>query len=315
MKHRVPGRIFIPAVLLVILAAFMMVIPVNFIPQDGLIGVLYNAYNQVLNVLSNWIVWVILFLAFLMLLVVNYMNEIIERKRFQKLSAEEQAIFLEEKKQGFFAVWLRSGKEKQSEEEEQAILLDHGFDGIKELDNNLPQWWLALFYLGIIYMVIYMVAYFTADFANPVKEYEAETAMLEAKTTEWIKNNDINIEGAQNFYQDADAIARGEVIFQNTCATCHLKNAGGSVGPNLTDDYWVNHTEEDLFKNIYKVIYDGSPNNPAMQAFGQTKQLTGLDIQDVASYVYSLNQVEPTVTQEEGGLEPQGDKMDKWAQK
>lgn len=312
MKHRIPGSVFIPVVMLVILAAFMMVTPVNFIPEHGLYGILYNAYNQLVNVLSSWVVWVVLVLAFLMLLVVNYMNKVIERKKFQQLTPEEQAIYLEETKQGFFKTWFRSGREKQTEEEEKAILLDHGFDGIKELDNSLPQWWLALFYLGCIYMVIYVVAYFTTDFAHPIEEFNVESAMLQEKENEWIKNNDITIAEAENLYQDETSIARGKEIFENICATCHTKSGGGSVGPNLTDSHWINHSEEDLFKNIYKVIYDGSPNNPAMQAFGQTNQLTGLDVQAVASYVYNLNQVQPIVTKEQGGLEPQGDEISKW---
>ncbi|CAI9428776.1 Cytochrome c oxidase subunit III [Candidatus Ornithobacterium hominis] len=315
MKHRIPGSVFIPVVMLVILAAFMTVTPVNFIPEHGLLGIFYNAYYQIINVLSNWVVWVILILSFLMLLVVDYMNKVIERKKFEQLSPEEQAIYVEEKKAGFFKTWFRSGREKQTEEEEQAILLDHGFDGIKELDNSLPQWWLALFYLGCIYMVIYIVAYFTTDFAHPIEEFNVETAMLQEQADEWIKSNDITIAEAENFYQDEAAIERGKVIYENICATCHTKSGGGSVGPNLTDDYWINHTEDDLFKNIYKVIYDGSPNNPAMQAFGQTKQLTGLDVQDVSSYVYSLNQVQQEVTQADGGLEPQGDEISKWKRK
>uniref|UniRef100_UPI0039A5C405 cbb3-type cytochrome c oxidase N-terminal domain-containing protein n=1 Tax=Ornithobacterium rhinotracheale TaxID=28251 RepID=UPI0039A5C405 len=315
MKHRIPGRITIPIVLLSILATFMMIIPMDFIPEDGLVGIFTNAVKQLKNVFSYWIVWVILGISLLMLLIINEINRVIERKKLAKLSPQERAIFLEEAKEGYLKRLFRSSREKQSEEEEQAILLDHGFDGIKELDNSLPQWWLAMFYLGTAYMIIYVIAYFTTDFAHPIEEYNAQNALMEEQAQLWIKQNDITIDKAENLYKDEGALQRGEAIFTSICATCHMANGGGAAGPNLTDDYWINHQESELFKNIYHVVYDGSPNNPAMQAFGQTKQLTGLDIQDVASYVYYLNQVKPQVIVEEGGLAPQGEEMPQWKRK
>lgn len=312
MKHRTPGSVFIPLTLLIVLAAFMMVIPMDFMPKEGLIGILYNAWYQLLNVLSHWIVWVVLLLALLMLLVVNNINKVIERKKFAQLSPVEQAKYIEEGKVGFWQRLLRSSREKQSDAEEQEIILDHGFDGIKELDNALPQWWVAMFYLGIVYCIIYIVAYFTTDFAHPAEEYEVETARLEQGFTDWVKANDINVDQAEMANANAE---HGKEIFNNICATCHTANGGGAAGPNLTDANWINHLNDDLYKNIYTVVYDGSPNNPAMQAFGQTKQLTGLDIQDVAAYVYSLNQEQPPVTQAEGGLAPQGDVVPAWQRK
>ena len=315
MKHRIPGHIFIPITLLVILAAFMMVIPTDFLAKNGLAGIAHNAFYQLKNVLSYWIVWVVLLLSFLMLLIIENLNKVIERKKIAQLSPQERAIFLAEKKEGYLKRLFRSGREKQSAEEEEALLLDHGFDGIQELDNSLPQWWLSMFYMGTAYMIIYVIAYFTTDFAHPIEEYNTHSALMEERAQEWIKKNDIKIDQAQNFYQDEGALQRGEAIFKNVCATCHTPNGGGAAGPNLTDDYWINHREDELFQNIYSMVYDGSPNNPAMQAFGETKQLTGLDIQDVASYVYYLNQVAPQVTEAEGGLAPQGDEMPQWKRK
>lgn len=310
MKHRTPGSVFIPLTLSVILAAFMMVIPADFLTRDGVAGIFYNAWYQIVNVLSYWIVWAMLILSFLMLLVVNSVNKVIERKKFAQLSSEEQAKFLEEAKLGYWKRLFKSGKDRQSEEEEKDLILDHGFDGILELDNDLPQWWLAMFYLGIIYCVIYMVAFFTTDFADQDQEYLVETAMLENQFAEWVKANDINVDQAEL----ANAsIEHGKEIYNNICATCHMADGGGGAGPNLTDDYWVNHSVDDLYKNIYTVIYDGSPTNPAMQAFGQTDQLTGLDVQDVAAYVYQMNQEGELVPESEGGLAPQGDKIARWS--
>ncbi len=312
MKHRTPGYVFIPLVLVLILGVFMMIIPVDFIPKNGLKYIPYNAFHQLENVFSYWVVWVVLFIAFLILLGINRVNKAVESRKFDALTPEEQAKYLEEDKEGYFKRLFRSGSQKQSDEEEDELILDHGFDGILELDNALPQWWVALFWLGTIYMVIYMVAYFTTDFAHPIDEYEMENTRMEAEFASWIKRNDINVEEAS--LENAN-VEHGKEIFQNICATCHTANGGGAAGPNLTDDYWINKLNDDLYKNIYTMAYDGSPNNPAMQAFGQTKQLTGLDIQDVAAYVYSLNQDVPEVTEAEGGLAPQGEKRPEWARK
>ena len=312
MRQRTPGSVFIPLTLLIVIAAFMMVIEMDFLPRQGLAGTVYNAWFHLMNVLSHWIVWVVLILSFLMLLIVNNINTVIERKKFAKLSVQDQAKYLEESKIGYFKRLIQSSSQKQTDEEEEEIILDHGFDGILELDNALPQWWVAMFYLGIVYCIIYIVAFFTTDFAHQNIEYEIETAQMETQFAAWVKANDIKVDQAD---MAQASMEHGQEIFLNLCATCHMANGGGAAGPNLTDEYWINKLDDDLYKNIYSVIYDGSPNNPVMQAFGQTNQLTGLDIQDVSAYVYSLNQEKPVVTKEEKGLEAQGDVVQAWKRK
>ena len=289
-----------------------MVIPLDFAPRSGLSGTLYNFWSQFTNVLSYWLVWLVMALALIMLLIVNGINRVIERKKFVKLSPEDQAQYLEKQKMGFWKRFIKSSREKQTDEEEQEIILDHGFDGIKELDNALPQWWLALFYIGCAYCLVYIIAYFTTDFADQIVEYEVESARLEREFSDWIEANDIKVD--QAVITNAN-LEHGEEIFVNICATCHTANGGGAAGPNLTDEYWINQQDPDLYKNIFLMVYDGSPNNPAMQAFGQTKQLTGLDIQDVAAYIYNMNQDTPPVTEAEGGLAPQGEIVEAWKRK
>src|SRR5690606_27385227 len=97
------------------------------------------------------------------------------------------------------------------------------------------------------------------------------------------------------------------------CATCHRADGGGGIGPNLTDDNWINKVQDSLFYNIYDIVYNGSPKNAQMRPFGKKGELTGLAIQDVASYVYYINQEQETVTVNEGGAAPQGDLITQWA--
>ncbi len=98
----------------------------------------------------------------------------IENNKFKKLTAEEKSAYLKEKKIPFLKRQYDAAFKKQSETEEKDILIDHGFDGIMELDNQLPKWWLGLFYFGTAFCIVYICAYSFTDFAHPISEYDAE---------------------------------------------------------------------------------------------------------------------------------------------
>lgn len=310
MKQRTPGYIFIPIVLIAIITIIMMVTPMGFEKESGFSGFFTNTWKHFKETFTSGVAIGLLVIAFIMLLIVNAINRVIESNKFKKLSPEAQKNYLALSKQGYLKSLFLSSRERQTDEEEEAIILDHGFDGIKELDNALPQWWLAMFYGGCVFAVVYLLAYSFTDFANPEVEYEEFNSAEEERVRIWIENNDITIDGAENKFADAAAIAEGKQIFENVCATCHTANGGGGIGPNLTDDHWVNKVQDDLFYNIYDIVYNGSPNNPQMRAFGQRGELTGLAIEKVASYVYYLNQEQPNA---EGGSAPQGEIVPEWA--
>lgn len=313
MKQRTPGRIFIPIIMICIIGIIMMVTPVSFDRNDGFLGFISDSWRHFTETFSDWVSIGILIIALIMLFIVNAINKVVENQNFKKLSIEQQKQYVVMAKQNYVARLLKSGRERQTEEEEEAIILDHGFDGIKELDNALPQWWLALFYGGVVFCVVYILAYSFTDFANPYEEYEVHNAKEEERVQKWIAENDINMEGAVNKYTDPQAIEEGKKTFESLCATCHTANGGGGIGPNLTDDYWVNKTQDSLFYNIYDIVYNGSPKNVQMRAFGQKGELTGLSIEKVASYVYYMNQELASVTENEGGAAPQGEIVPAWA--
>src|SRR5690606_3650052 len=87
---------------------------------------------------------------------------------------------------------------------------------------------------------------------------------------------------------DEAGLAKGKEIFTNACAACHKADGGGIVGPNLTDEYWINGGG---VKNVFKVISEGSKNNPSMVAWNKTLEST--DIQKVASYIMTLQGTKP----------------------
>ena len=166
MRQRTPAYIFIPLTLLSVILAFTMVTPVEVVPEPGFQGMMHNLYVHLEHVFAQGIFWAVFAVAIVMLLIVNALNKVIEAEKFKRLSPEEQQEYLDEAKIGYFKRLFSSASKKQSDEEEEAIILDHGFDGIKELDNALPQWWLSLFYFGVIFMVVYMMAYSFTDLAN-----------------------------------------------------------------------------------------------------------------------------------------------------
>lgn len=182
-------------------------------------------------------------------------------------------------------------------EEEASIMTNHEYDGIRELDNNLPPWWKYMFYLTITFSVIYLFNYHIASSSKlQLAEYEQELADAEIAKKEYLKNAAANVDENSVVLGSASDINEGKNIFTQNCVSCHAANGGGSVGPNLTDDYWLHGGG---IKNIFKTIKYGVTTKGmiAWQA-----QLNPQQIQQVASYIVSIKGTNPA-----GAKAPQGD--------
>lgn len=138
-------------------------------------------------------------------------------------------------------------------EQEADIELDHNYDGIRELDNRLPPWWLYGFYVTIIFAAIYMWRYHVSETA-PLAEEELKIAMQQAEIekAEYLKKSANNIdENSVKLITDATELAAGRKIFEMNCTACHGPNGEGTVGPNLTDEYWLHGgSVSDVFKSV-----------------------------------------------------------------
>jgi len=174
-------------------------------------------------------------------------------------------------------------------EEEHDVMLDHDYDGIKELDNVLPPWWVYLFYITIIFAGVYLVRF------HVIKEYsqaeEFEIAMEEARIQiEEYKKTAKDLIDVDNvtLLADASDLAAGKKIFEANCAACHRPDGGGSIGPNLTDDYWILGGG---IKNIFKTIHDGGRDGKGMISW--VGILKPSEMQQVASYIMTLNGTNP----------------------
>lgn len=278
---------------------------VNILIIVVLLTIFYYLFVQNYSFFSSPYFWGTVVIGAIMAYIHSAIGDLIENNKFKKLSAEEKAAYLAEKRIPYFKRLYAAAFKKQSDTEEKDILIDHGFDGITELDNSLPKWWLGLFYFTIAFCVIYLVAFSFTDYAHPEAELNTETKQMLASIEEFEKTApQINLESAK---YNADNIAEGEELFKTNCVTCHGDNGKGGIGPNLTDTHWINIKQESLFKNVFWMLENGSPNNPTMRPFIKEGTITGRDAEKIAAYIYHINQEKAPITQKNGGAAPQGE--------
>jgi cytochrome c oxidase cbb3-type subunit 3 len=179
-------------------------------------------------------------------------------------------------------------KPKQVEDEGQ-LLLDHDYDGIKELDNNLPPWWVYLFYLCIAFAAVYLVRYEILGADNQETELKKEMAQAQIDIAEYKKTApDLMDEKTVTLLTDAADLAAGKAIFIANCVACHRADAGGQIGPNLTDDQWILGGG---IKNVFHTLLNGGRDGKGMISWKGT--LKPKQMQEVASYVLSLKGTNP----------------------
>ncbi len=181
-------------------------------------------------------------------------------------------------------------------ETEADILLDHNYDGIKELDNALPPWWKYGFYITIGVAFIYMLNFHVFDIGlDPTQEYNAEMESARIKKEMYDANNKDRIDENNVPMAASDGILAGKNLFEANCIACHLKDGGGTVGPNLTDDYWLH---KGSLNDIYNTIKVGYPDK-GMQSW--SSQFTPKEISYMASYIKTLVGTKPAAPKAQQG--------------
>ena len=174
-------------------------------------------------------------------------------------------------------------------ENEGQLLLDHDYDGIKELDNNLPPWWVYLFYGSIVFAAIYLIRFEVLDGDNQEMELKKELAQAKIDVAEYMKTApDLMDETKVTQLKDPADLALGNDIFSKNCIPCHRVDAGGQIGPNLTDEYWILGGG---IKNIFHTLEHGGRDGKGMVSWKGT--LKPKEMQLVASYVMSLQGSNP----------------------
>lgn len=169
-----------------------------------------------------------------------------------------------------------------SNDPKEPLLLDHDYDGIQELDNNLPRWWVWLFYITIIFSAIYMVYYHVARTGDlQDAEYRKEMKQGEALKTAAMGSFESSIASLKPS-PDVAMLENGKSVYIKFCAPCHRADGGGLVGPNLTDNYWIHGSS---YADSVKIIWDGVP---AKGMVSWKSVLKPAEIEAVASYIYTL---------------------------
>ncbi|MEP0365360.1 MAG: cbb3-type cytochrome c oxidase N-terminal domain-containing protein [Cyclobacteriaceae bacterium] len=204
---------------------------------------------------------------------------------------------VEEKESFWVSLWTRMNDAVPIEEEE-TVMTDHAYDGIKELDNRLPPWWLYSFYATIIFGVIYILNYHVFKTAPlQEEEYIAEMKQAEVEVETYLASLDNLIdENSVTFVEDDAELLGGKEIFISKCAACHGQQGEGGVGPNLTDQYWIHGGD---VKSIFKTIKYGVPSKGMIS---WQSQLSPKEMQQVSSFIYTMEGTNPP-----NGKEPQGE--------
>ncbi len=174
-------------------------------------------------------------------------------------------------------------------EKEGDITLGHNYDGIRELDNHLPPWWVNMFILTIIWAVGYMWYYhWGGNGMNQAEEYKSEMEMAKKDMAIALAGKAVEVdESSVTAITDATSLSEGELTYKSVCAACHGPKGEGLVGPNFTDEYWIHGGG---IKDLFKTIKYGVPDK-GMIAW--SAQLKPTDIQKVASYILTLKGTNP----------------------
>lgn len=237
--------------------------------------------------------YIILFVLFILLLNVIFIPLFREQKSESETADSKAAM-----KKSVLGILFGKLSGLKPAEAEQSLIIDEDYDGIKELDNNVPPWFNLLFYGTIVIAVIYLINYHVLKIGKlPLQEYADEVRAAEIQREDLIRTGAFINETTVELLSDAESLNSGKQIYSTNCVPCHGDNGGGTVGPNLTDEFWIHGGG---IKNVFKTIKYGVP---AKGMISWMNQFNPKMIQQVSSYVLSLQGTKPL-----NGKPPEGDR-------
>lgn len=244
--------------------------------------------------LIMYVVLVVVF--FVALLLISILVQVLSLARrmsgHTEADHQESTIFSEK-------WWKRfGGVTVELSEEDKILIKEHDYDGIQELDNRMPPWLALMFQGTIVFAVIYLLIYHVFSVGDlPAAELEKDLQAAAVQKAAFLEKAGAKIdETTVTLVSEQEALTKGKAIFTTNCAACHAEDGGGTVGPNLTDDYWLHGGD---IKDVFKVIKHGVPEK-GMIAW--EKQLKPQEIQYVASFIVSeLHGSKPAAPKEPQG--------------
>lgn len=244
-----------------------------------------------------------LLVVLLSLVIFEKIKDASEKLYTDHVSEKERTSYYAEKEKTSVKDWksllqVLSNTKPISEESE--IMLEHDYDGIHELDNDLPPWWLYMFYGTIMFAVVYLGYYEVFDGQNQTEEYNEQVAIAKQEIEAYKKTVKAVDLSSMEASTDGAALSKGKKLFKQNCAACHMVDGRGSIGPNLTDEYWILGGG---IKNIYNTISEGGRDGKGMIAWKNS--FSPEKIQQLANYIISLQGTNP-----DNAKAPEGEKWE-----
>ena len=255
----------------------------------------YNLFGTLPVEVALIFIFLILFLIVIITLLTGVLIDFGRHARKELKEKGEKLPFLV----SLFGIFDGDFEEAFSGDNEDVIIDDHDYDGIKEFDNDLPPWWIYGFYITIITAVLYLGHYHVFGTGDLQKaEYDAEIAKAE------ILYADVDLAYEKALTDEALLVGAKQIFLEN-CATCHGDEAAGSrgedftAGPNLTDEYWIYGGN---INDVYKTIKHGQGNGKMPD---WKNKFNNQQIYEIASFIMSL-----IGTKVNNPKDPQGEKLE-----
>ncbi|MCL6294367.1 cbb3-type cytochrome c oxidase N-terminal domain-containing protein [Jejuia spongiicola] len=239
------------------------------------------------------IVLLFLLLVLLVLIAIEAIVASVDNILYHSLDEEGKARYDAKRSKVPEFKWIKNTYKKlvgaRPIKEEHEIILDHNYDGIKELDNNLPPWWIYSFYISIIFAAVYLLRFHVFNGENQYSELETEYAEAKIAIENYKKTaKDLVDFNTVELLTEASDLKAGQTIFETNCVACHKADGGGGIGPNLTDENWILGGG---IKNVFKTVSEGGRDGKGMIAWKQS--LKPAEIAQVSSYVLQFQGTTP----------------------
>lgn len=278
-------------------------VPLLFFAFYGIIEFAVDSGDRPAFISNPYILILLAFFLFL-LIVLETVGGAVKQVLFRLMTPEEREEKerldnLPLKEHEWYKKLMKKLTKTKSIDEEHELVMNHEYDGIKELDNDLPPWWTYLFYATIIFSVVYLAKYELFGGDTQIDEYNKKMELARIQIEEYKKTApDLLTADQVTVLTEPADIAAGQALFETNCVACHKADGGGSIGPNLTDEYWILGGS---IKDIFNTIMEGGRDGKGMIAWKQ--QIKPSDIQKISSYIITLQGTNPP-----DAKAPEGDK-------
>lgn len=278
MKKLIPAYVRVPVLFLIVAMTMEFIIDSGSKPA-------FIEYPMV-SIFLLFFLFLLIAVEITISAVDNVTYHLLSEEEKQRLEAEEELSISE---RAWYKKMMSMLTKSSPMEAEGQLLLDHDYDGIKELDNDLPPWWKYLFIISVIWGFAYFIHYEMLGGDDQEMELQKEIAEAQIALEEYKKTApDVVDADKVTMLTDAGDLSKGKAIYEMNCAACHKVDGGGQIGPNLTDTHWVLGGG---IKNVFHTISEGGRDGKGMVAWKAILKPT--EIQQVSSYVLSLQGTNP----------------------